>query len=359
MTPDSKRVFVFLLCSTLLACRSSQPTQPSSSASISAPEQISPAADAQIGNGDQPVTLVVRNASSQGVSSAITYTFDVATDAAFTTMVATKAGVAENAGGQTSVAIDRLNQGTYYWRARGVAGSTTGTASGARKFVIGPAVTISTPSAISPADGASTTRRPTLRVSNVTSQGALGAITYKFEVSTTSAFSSVLVSVTKPEGSGETGYIFESNLPGNTTLYWRVTALDAASGSASSPSAVRSLKTQPVSEADIVAEQAGYTLWPVVQPPGTPGHTRMSAGWDVDTHVSYDGVPFQNPPIEALRLFDLIDRDLDPQAAIDWLSANGYPSTGQWYAGVDVIGIPHVYLALIDGAWELVLRAGG
>jgi hypothetical protein len=74
--------------------------------------------------------------------------------------------------------------------------------------------------------------------------------------------------------------------------------------------------------------------------------------------VSYDGTPFLSPPIEALRLFDLMDRGMDPDSAIRWLAANGYPSTGQWYPSVQVIGIPHVYLAFVNGGWELVVRVG-
>ena len=37
---------------------------------------------------------------------------------------------------------------------------------------------------------------------------------------------------------------------------------------------------------------------------------------------------------------------------------NNYPSTAQWYPAVQVIGIPHVYLAFVKGAWELVIRVG-
>jgi hypothetical protein len=61
-------------------------------------------------------------------STARTYGFEVATDAAFANKVYTKDGVAEGSG-QTSVKIDVLPgpaAKNYFWRARTVAGSQTG-----------------------------------------------------------------------------------------------------------------------------------------------------------------------------------------------------------------------------------------
>ena len=178
-------------------------------------------------------------------------------------------------------------------------------------------------------------------------------------MATGSDFSTITATATVGEGSGETTYTPSSDLLGTSTLFWRVTALDASSPASSAPSASRRVTPRSPSTAEAIAVQQGVVLWPVIQPPGTNGHTSMSSGWEVEDRFSYDGQAFRNPPIEALRLFDLMDRGLEPDAAVNWLSANGYPSTGQYYASVDVIGIPHVYLARIGGAWELVLRAGG
>ncbi len=72
----------------------SAPAQPSSSttavdssltASVTAPRPLSPAAGALIRNADQPATLVVANATI--TSGSATYTFEVATDAAFASKV--------------------------------------------------------------------------------------------------------------------------------------------------------------------------------------------------------------------------------------------------------------------------------
>jgi len=59
-----------------------------------------------------------------------------------------------------------------------------------------------------------------------------------------------------------------------------------------------------------------------------------------------------------LQLFDLLDRGFDPDGAIGWMKTNGYPTTAVWYPDVKSIGLPFQYLALVNGAWELVLRFG-
>ena len=62
--------------------------------------------------------------------------------------------------------------------------------------------------------------------------------------------------------------------------------------------------------------------------------------------------------MEELRVFDLLDRGLDPQAAVDSTHANGYPTIASWYSSVSVIGFTHEYMAYINGRWDLVLKAG-
>ena len=68
---------------------------------------------------EQPLTLTVKNAVSTG-TTALTYSFEVATDAAFANKVYSKDGVAEGSG-QTSLKIDMLpgpGAKSYFWRAR-------------------------------------------------------------------------------------------------------------------------------------------------------------------------------------------------------------------------------------------------
>src|SRR5216684_7659826 len=67
---------------------------------LTAPVPVTPTNNQQFKNVEQPVTLTVRNAVSTG-TTALTYTFEVATDAGFAGKVYEKSGVAGGANNQT------------------------------------------------------------------------------------------------------------------------------------------------------------------------------------------------------------------------------------------------------------------
>ena len=342
------------------ACGSS-PAAPA--ATTATPQQLTPANGAQITNQAQPVTLVVQNAA--GSKTGTTYTFEVASDIAFTTKVQTKDGVAEGTNGQTSVKLDALTAAqAYFWRARAQAPGATGVFSDLFKFTIGSAVTLSAPVPIGPLTNAETTPRPALRVTNVSRSSSAGAITYKFEIARDSAFNSIVVTGTNTEGVNETGFIPTSDLTTPVFLFWRETAIDAANGVTSSPSSVQSFTALPFSQAAAVAQQLNLVLWPANVPPGSVGHATMGDNWQIQTlHYRPTDVFFQSPDIEMLRTFDLLDRGFDPDGAIGWMNTNGYPTAAVWYPGPEkaVIGLQYVYLAsrnkiTVNGTWEVVLR---
>src|SRR5262249_20542457 len=157
-------------------------TDTAASASVTAPRPLTPAAGAQIRHAEQPVTLVVANAAI--TSGTATYTFEVATDAGFSSKVYTKSGVAQTAS-QTATTLPALTPGAdYYWRARAESGSTVGPFSAGRKMTIGPAVQLDPPTPVAPANGAATQGWPALTVRNSTRSGPVGTITYRFEIST-------------------------------------------------------------------------------------------------------------------------------------------------------------------------------
>lgn len=234
------------------ACSKSGPASPSASAavvdssltaSVTTPRPLAPANLAVVANLAQPVTLIVQNALVTK-SGGTTYTFEVATDAAFTAKVQTRDGVAESPGGQTSVKLDTLAAARdYYWHARATAGGTTGVFGASLKFTIGPAIVVNAPTPISPINGAATGSRPTLRATNATRTGPAGAISYRFEISTVSSFASILATATVAEGVNETGFTPSADLPVNVTLFWRVTALDPANAISSPASAAQSFLT--------------------------------------------------------------------------------------------------------------------
>jgi hypothetical protein len=326
-------------------------------ASVSAPKPVSPGNNLLIPNASQPVALAVQNAvvTKTGTNS---YTFEIASDAAFSTNLITKTA-AEGSSGQTAVKLDTLAAGKdYYWHARVSGGGTTGLFGATYKFTIGPAIAIGTPTPISPLNGGTTPARPTLRVTNVTRVGSTGPITYQFDISTTPTFLSVLVSGTAGEGSGETDFTPPLDLPSTGALYWRATAVDAADGVSGASSTVQSFTASIASQAQNIANQLGVKLWPGAQPPGATGHAIMGSDWSVEPITSFDGVTFLNPPLDELQIFDLLDRGMSPPDAIAWMRNNGYFSVGTWYPDVQVIAFAFEYMAYINGQWSITIRVG-
>ena len=217
-------------------------TTPSGTASIVAQAGVSPASGATIRYIDQPVTLTVNNAVVTG-TSAPTYTFEVSTDSAFNTKVQTKSGVVAGTT-QTSVKLDQLaGSSDYYWHAKAVAGGTDGAWGPAYKFSVGAPIVINAPSPVSPVSNAGTNALPTFTMTNAQRSGPAGAITYRIEVSTSPAFSPIVLAATVNEGIGSTSYTAATELPAETNLYWRVTALDSVNGISSPVSSTGTFQT--------------------------------------------------------------------------------------------------------------------
>src|SRR5262245_11881410 len=105
---------VVCLCGALASCGGKSPTAAST---VTTPSPLSPANGAVVGNDTQPIKLTVQNATASKSNVAVTYTFQVATDSGFATVVATKS--ASQGVGQTSVTLDVLTSGRdYFWRVR-------------------------------------------------------------------------------------------------------------------------------------------------------------------------------------------------------------------------------------------------
>jgi hypothetical protein len=338
--------------------------------SIFAPRPVSPANNLIIRFQDQPVTLIAQNAVVTKPGDT-TYTFEVAADAGFASKVQVKDSIAEGSGA-TSVRLDALAPSRdYYWHVRAQGAGTVGVFSATFKFTMGAAIVIAAPVPIGPLNGVTVnTRRPAFRVANAARSGPAGPLTYKFEISTAPTFTSLLMTGVNTEGVNETGFIPPADLPASTSMYWRATAMDAANGVSSSPSAVQSFLVAEPSQAEQLAAQIGQTLWPGATPTGTIGHATMGeagqfgVGWQVQTLYYYPGnVTFQSPDIEMLRIFDLLDRGFDPVSAITWMNQNGYPTAALWYPPPEkaVIGLKYVYIAArgkvsVNGIWDIVVR---
>src|SRR5262245_26933320 len=86
---------------------------------ITSPKILEPSTGMKISVEKQPITLLIENASTNGVRP-LSYTFEIASDAGFTNKVFTREGVNPGDGGRTSLRLpDPLApERTYYWRAR-------------------------------------------------------------------------------------------------------------------------------------------------------------------------------------------------------------------------------------------------
>ncbi len=104
-----------------------------SSPTITAPGIVGPNSPSPI--GDTSPTLSVTNASVS-TGAVPTYTFQVASDQGFSSIVAQTSGVAQGSG-QTSWEVSQsLADGTYFWRARADVSGTAGPFSAVAQFAI-------------------------------------------------------------------------------------------------------------------------------------------------------------------------------------------------------------------------------
>lgn len=233
---------------------------------------------------------------------------------------------------------------------------TSSNGSAASQIVINP------PTAVSPVNGVTTAGWPAFVVTDSTHVGpASSPLVYRFDIATTSTFSTIVLTSVVSETPNQTSFTPPSTTPAppQTALFWRAVAIDPVNIVGSQASSAQTFTWgPPLSAAAGLAQQEGLTLWPGVQPPGLNGHATMGDGWEVGQLVSFNGVTFLSPQLEQLQVFDLIDRGMDPQSAINWMHGNGYATVAAWYPGPSVIGFAYQYMALINGSWDMVLKAG-
>ena len=227
-----------LLLLSLGACttsKSENPTAPTvagpiAGVTISAPVLLAPTQGFKFKESEQPIRLIVQNATTSGVRP-LTYTFEVASDSGFTAKVFSRSGVAPGGDNKTSVQIDRLEIGrSYFWRAWAEDGANTGTAASAG-FDIFPHATVAAPSPLSPVNNeqlGSTT--PTLRAANAAVVGPVGFLGYEFQIASDQAFTRLLAAGIVNEGAGQTTFN-SSPLPDGSSLFWRVRASDGETAS--------------------------------------------------------------------------------------------------------------------------------
>jgi hypothetical protein len=222
------------------AQKSSNPLSPSVAGpipgvNITAPKLIEPAQGFKYKESQQPIKLVIENATSNGVRP-VTYMFEVATDVDFNSKVYARSGVPAGEGGRTSVQIDRLDLGrAYYWRAKADDGANASQFSAAQ-FEVLPKPQLNAPGLVSPINNDRvTTRRPTFTVNNSDHNAAVGSLNYEFQVATNQSFGALVAGGMSDEGGGQTTFVSQADLASNVQHFWRVRSTDGETTSAWAP----------------------------------------------------------------------------------------------------------------------------
>lgn len=194
---------------------------------ITAPKILEPSSGTKIAVDKQPITLLIENASSNGVRP-LSYMFEIATDANFTNKVFTRDRISPGDGGRTSLRLpDPLATGrTYFWRAHAEDGANTGTYSSSNFEIFTPIV-IQAPGLVAPAENATVSSlRPRFTIANAQRSGPVGNISYLIEIADSDAFTNKIAAWTVGEGSGQTNFDLSTDLAYSKVYYWHVRAFD-------------------------------------------------------------------------------------------------------------------------------------
>jgi hypothetical protein len=182
--------------------------------------------------GTRP-TLCVFNSNPGTCQNPLTYDFQIASNSFMSGIITQGLGIGEGSVTTCFTSSLDLSEGqTYYWRARAYNGTAYSGWSSVQTFVIeGGANNIPTaPSAYTPSNGSDVGNlRPVLTVNN--SYDADGDyMTYQFQVSMTSGFSSIFTQALGVlEGSSRTSWTVNLNLNNHTTYFWRARSYDGHS----------------------------------------------------------------------------------------------------------------------------------
>jgi hypothetical protein len=202
---------------------------------ITQPKLLEPGQGVKFRDRQQPITLVVENASTNGVRP-LRYGFQIATDAGFTNVVFSRQDVAQGGNGRTSLKLqDKLQLGrTYYWRSWAYDGANTGPMAASVSFDVYPPASISAPTLAGPANGSTVTSvAPLLILRNSARSGPVGNVSYGIQVSSNQAFTNIVAGNNgQPEDlRGQTSWV-PGGLAPDTTYYWRALASDGETTSA-------------------------------------------------------------------------------------------------------------------------------
>ena len=222
-----------LVLAPLVACESTKSANPLSptvagpipGVNITPPKPLEPGNGWKLNPAKQPVTLLLENASSNGVRP-LSYVFEVATDAAFGAKVFSKTGVAPGPAGRTSLQVSSLAAGRTITGVRVPrTGPTPGHSRTRWRSCCCRRSRFERPVPVSPVRGETVGVVAELRFKNAPRSGPVGAISYSLEVSRNEGFTAVVWRGGTGERGGESSAT-TGGLPASSTLFWRVRASD-------------------------------------------------------------------------------------------------------------------------------------
>lgn len=193
---------------------------------ITAPTPITPVQGARVSAATQPILFEVENATSSGVRP-LSYRFEIAADAEFTTRLLEGQGIPPGEDGRTRfrppdmLAAER----SYYWRVKAEDGANDGPFTLPLTFRVFTPVTLGQPTAVSPSGNISTLQ-PQFVIGNVSRLGPVGSIVYAIEVADNDGFAPLIGDWRVFEQSGQTRLSSPILLPANKQLFWRTYAAD-------------------------------------------------------------------------------------------------------------------------------------
>jgi hypothetical protein len=199
--------------------------QPTGSVTITTPQPFHPNGTLIAHDAQPSLTIANSSTASQGN---VSYTFELALDAAFGNVVLSRD--VPQGSGRTSLQLETVPSGPYFWHVRTNVAETKGVFTEAMTFTIGPVVVIATPQPSSPVNGTIfVVSRPTLTVPNVGHSATTGQFLYQFDIARDAAFVNMIESRVVPEGKGHAlHHVIAAAADG---VFWRVRVTDSASGS--------------------------------------------------------------------------------------------------------------------------------
>ena len=196
--------------------------------SIGMPVPLEPKDGRNIEFSNQPVTLVVENAPTNG-ERPLNYLFELASDTGFSNKLFVRENIAPGEGGRTVLRLsDALGTGrTYYWRARAQDGANTGLYSGFAHFSIYTPILIDRPTPLAPVNNVVVDSAvPRFTIGNAARSGPVGSFSYILELASSDSFANKEYIWTFGEQPGQTLFSAPSPLSGSKQFFWRVRAYD-------------------------------------------------------------------------------------------------------------------------------------